>query len=397
MLRLRRSSLVLLVCFLTASPALAQSGSHAGSGLTRQNQLRQQGLTRAWWGQAVMDYQRDKLRHLTTDGDHVFAQCTNGIITAFDAESGRKLWSNRIGDTDAPQMPASTNDEHLLVWSAATMYLLNKDNGQKELQFKLPGQPSTSARSDKEQIYVGFLDGSLYAFDLKTGTINWRFRTSRRIVVPALPHSHTVLFASTNGSLYSVDALTRDLVFQFEADNVISAPMGLYKDWVLLPSEDYKLYAVNINNGEEGWKAPFLSGERIRKAPVVIDDEIYVIPEHRGLFQLAAETGVERWYVRGITEVLAVSPTKVFAVDKLERLVVLDRKSGKKTGGVPLGPATVLMTNTDTDRIYLATPQGTVICLHEVDRDLPFFHKEAEDRPFMPPISPEPDAVGLKQ
>ncbi|WP_339912125.1 PQQ-binding-like beta-propeller repeat protein [Symmachiella dynata] len=388
MSELRKVSLLLLGILICTSPAMAQSGSRVGSGLIRRRILQQQGLTRAWWSQAVMNYRRDKLQHLTNDDKNVYVQSSNGILTTFDAESGRKKWATRIGSADAPGMPASSNDTHVFVWSAATLFMLDKESGKIVEQFDLPGQPSTSARADEEQIYIGFLDGSLYAFDIESGMVNWRYQTSKRILVPALPHSHTVLFASTNGILYSVDALTRDTVFQFESDSQITAPMAVFEDLVLLASEDYKLYALNINNGSQGWRSPFLSGERIKQAPVVIKNDVYLVPEHRGLYCLSAKTGDEHWYVEGIEKLLSLSPRRVYAVDRLNRLVILNRDTGAKVGGVPLGPATVHMTNDFTDRIYVATSSGTIVCLRETPRDLPHFHKNPEEQPLMPQFAP---------
>ncbi len=382
-------SLLLLGILIWTSPATAQSRSRVGSGLIHQKVLERQGLTRSWWAQAVMNSHRDKLRHLTNDLDNVYAQCTNGIMTAFDAETGRKKWAQRFGSGDGPSMPASSNDKHVFVWSAVTLYVMDKETGRILKEFDLPGQPSTSAVADEEQIYLGFLDGSMYAFDIESGAINWRYRTSKRIVVPALPHSHTVLFASTNGVLYSVDALTRETVFQFESDSRITAPMAVYKDLVLLASEDYKLYALNINNGGQGWRVPFLSGEPIQQAPVVIKDDVYLVPEHRGLFRIAAATGDEHWYQPGIRQLLSLSPQFAYGVDELNRLIVLDGETGEKVGGISLGPASIHLTNKFTDRVYVATPTGTIVCLRETQRDLPLYHKNADQQPLMPQFAPE--------
>lgn len=389
MSELRKISLLLLGILMWTSPAVAQTGSRVGSGLINQRFLQQQGLTRAWWSQAVMNYQRDKLRHFTNDDENVYAQCTNGILTTFDAETGRKKWAVRFASGDAPSMPASSNDKNVFIWSAATLYVIDKNTGVIHKTFDLPGQPSTSAVADKEQIYLGFLDGSMYAFNIDTGAINWRYRTSKRIAVPALPHGHSVLFASTNGVLYSVDALTRDTIFQFESDSRITAPMAIYKDLVLLASEDFKLYSLNVNNGGQGWPAPFLSGERIKQAPIVIKDDVFLIPEHRGLFRIAAATGEEHWYQAGIEKLLALSPQFVYGVDRLNRMVVLNRDTGGKVRGFPLGQATIQLTNQFTDRIYIATPTGTIACLRETPRDLPLHHRNPENQPLMPQFAPD--------
>ncbi len=390
MLMIRKISLLLLLgIFMGVVPAAAQSGSRLGSGLLTDQVLKKHGLERAWWAQAVMNYQKDELRHLTNDEQNVYVQCSNNIITAFDAESGRKKWATRVGNANSPSSPASTNDKYVFLTSKATLYMLDKEDGKILHELPLPGQPSTQVSVDEETCYLGFLDGSVYAYDIKTGDMKWRYKTSKRVLVPPMPNGTTVLFASTNGVLFAINSLTRDNIFLFEADNALTAPMAQYEDKVLLASEDFKLYAVNINNGSQGWKDPFLSGDKIRKAPVVIGDNVYLTPEHSGLFRINADTGVEYWFRNGIEKLVAVNPQHVYGVDRLNHLVKMNRDTGGVISGLQLGPLTVRMTNQRTDRIYLATEEGLVICLREIERDLPHYHQNPQEQPILPQFAPE--------
>lgn len=389
MLELKKSGLLLLGILVWTAPAFAQSGSRLSSGLLDEERLVQRGLTREWWSQAVMNYRRDKVTHVTNDERNVYVQCNNGVLTTFDAESGKQKWATRVGQADSPSLAASTNDEMLFVWSRATLYMLNKETGQVLKTYDLPNQPSTSAQADAEQIYLGCLDGSMYAFDIKTGKQNWRYRTSARIVVPAMPNGISVLFASTNGSLYAVEASTRNVVFEFETDNSVTAPIGRYKQLALLASEDYKLYAVDSRNGSQAWSAPFLSGGRIKLAPVVIGDDVFLTPENRGLYRIAAEDGAERWYHEGIQRFLAASPQRVYGIDRLNNLVVMDRETGETINGLSLGRLSIHVTNDRTDRIYLATTTGKIVCVRETSRPLPHYHLHPEEQPILPEFAPE--------
>lgn len=396
MLELRKSGLLLLGILIWNAPALAQSGSRVSSGLLDEQVLNQRGLTRAWWSQAVMNPRRDKLTYITNDERNIYVQCSNGVITTFDAESGKQKWAAQVGQADSPASAASTNGDKLILWSRASLFILNKENGKILKSFKLPGQPSTSAQADDEQVYLGFLDGSMYAFDIETGDMNWRYRTSGRISVPAMLNGSTVLFASNNGSLYSVDALTRTLQFQFEATNTLSAPMARYKDLVLLASEDYKLYSLDVHNGSQGWKSPFLSGERIIKAPVVIGDDVFLTPEHRGLFRIAAKNGKDYWHRKNLKQFVSASPQNVYAVDRLNHLVVLNRDTGETISGIPLGRLAVQLVNNRTDRVYLGTKTGMVICLRELSRSLPRYHINPQEQPLLPQFAPEQTDAAAK-
>ncbi len=390
---LRNLGLLLLGMLIGVAPAAAQSNSRVGSGLTARQILKKHGLERAWWAQAVMNFQRDTLTHITNDERNVYVQSSNGVLTAFDAESGRQKWYQRVGNSDNPTMEASSDEKHVYVWSRANLYVLDKNDGKILMEIDLPDQPSTSARADSEGLYLGFLDGSVYKFDPENGRLVWRYKTSKRILVPPLPNGDNVLFASTNGILYNVNSLTRDHIYLFETDNQLTAPLARYQDLVLLASEDFKLYAVNIKNGSEGWKHPFLSGDKIRKAPIVIGDNVYLTPEHRGLFRLDAATGVEHWFADGIDKVVAINPKYVYGVDRLNHLVKISQDTGEIEGRFALGPLLYHMTNALTDRIYLARKDGLVVCLRETDREFPHYHQRPDEQPLLPQFAPEAPAA----
>src|SRR5262249_45925979 len=103
-----------------ASPAFAQPAGNA-SLLPAESPLNRRGLTRRWWGHAVLNTSREKLAHLANDEHYLFAQSTSGTVTAFDCESGKQLWARNIGAADRPiQLPAM-NDEMLVVVNGLSM------------------------------------------------------------------------------------------------------------------------------------------------------------------------------------------------------------------------------------------------------------------------------------
>ena len=50
------------------------------------------------------------------------------------------------------------------------------------------------------------------------------------------------------------------------------------------------------------------------------------------------------------------------------------RQSGARLDGIAVGNATIRLSNTDTDRIYLADEAGLIQCLHEVEQTEPIVH-----------------------
>jgi hypothetical protein len=64
----------------------------------------------------------------------------------------------------------------------------------------------------------------------------------------------------------------------------------------------------------------------------------------------------------------------------------LQRKRGRPAEDGPLA-------NDRNDRIYLATPQGLIIALHERGREFPAYYKYPERQPILPEFAPEDEAA----
>src|SRR5262249_14518230 len=276
------------------------------------------------------------------------------------------------------------------------------NDGNIAWRLGLPGMAGTSPVADDRRIYVGFMDGSLYAFDLETtqklfsegklpkfseSCVLWRYRTSRQIAIPAVPEGDLVAFASRNGSLYCVTKERRKLVFQFETDAPLSAPIARYHDNLLLASQDFNFYSLNMKNGRQGWQ--YTAGTVIKKAPILIGDDVYLFPHHGNMCRLSAETGVPYWSVPRMVDFLAASSDRVYVVDKNNNLVILSREYGQSQGMFPLDRFTNHLANDRSDRIYLATEAGLVMCLHEQGREFASYHVHPDRQPILPEFAPE--------
>jgi outer membrane protein assembly factor BamB len=258
----------LLGLLAAASDSAAQPPGRGQGAMPSEPSLNRLGLTRRWWSHATIDKSRDKVRYITADETHLFMQSTSGGITAFNAESGRHLWSRQIGPTDRVGLRATLGDELLLVINGAILYAIDKQSGDIVWEYNLPSQPSSRPVADDGRLFVGCLDGSLYNLDLakiadmyqqgmlpnfERNAITWRYRTSRAIVVPAVPAGSRVIFASTSGTLYAIAVEDRKLIYQFETDAALSAPIVRYKDKLLLASEDTNFYSFDITSGRRNW------------------------------------------------------------------------------------------------------------------------------------------------
>jgi outer membrane protein assembly factor BamB len=394
------------VCSLMLSGVALAQRQTTGNVLPTQHQLAQLGLERAWWGQATLNPSRDKVRHVTVDEDIVYVQASSGVTTAFNSETGERMWATLLGQFDQPSFPAVSNEDLALIVVGSTMYGIEKQTGRTVWTLVLPGQPSTGPSVDDNQVYVGTLDGSVYAFSLKKirqlfreqrlpqwsyEAMVWRYQAGKEITSPPIVTGRVVNFGSRDGSLYSVSANDRKLLYQFETDKPIVAPLARSGKVQYVASEDNTFCALNVENGKVLWE--FTSGLPIRRAPFAIGNDLYITPDRGGMYCLESATGTQRWWQPSPTRFLAVAGGSMFASDDEGNLIKISRASGAIEGAFPLRVFSKRVANDRTDRLYLCTESGLIIALRLKGESLPIFHKFPDRLPIVPLVTPEESTV----
>jgi|GEM_PF-343112 len=386
------------------------------------------GLERAWWSQATMDIRRDRVRHLALGEDNVYVQSTAGTVTAFDADTGVKRWARQLGRKDDPSFQAVANDDVVLVVAGLKVFALDKFDGNVEWELELTKAPSTSPAIDRDQVYLGTLDGSVFAYDLKkirelheedrlpqwSGVaLNWRYKSAKIITAPPVTNQLVVNFASQDNSLYSLTATDRKLLWQLETDRPVSAPLGTGTidedrdrdgeldpgedlnddnalgtfDVIFLASEDFNVYCLNRTTGNILWQ--FVSGLPIRKAVRNIGDSVYIFPHGEGVFCVDKRTGIRQWWLPGVIDFVGATRSLVFLTDQTNNLVVVNRSSGYVVGVMPLKGFTVRYGNELTDRLIMATETGLTVCIREAGQEFPTYHAHPERQPILPEFAPD--------
>jgi outer membrane protein assembly factor BamB len=397
------------VCVVTlTSPVLAQRHTTENV-LPTQQELSRLGLERAWWGQATLNPRRDKVRNISIDEDMVYVHSTGGILTAMDSETGHQRWAVLLGQFDQPSYPVVSNEELAMVVVGSTMYGINKKTGSTLWTILLPGQPSTAPGVDAEQAYVGTLDGSVYAFSLRKvqrlyeqqklpqwshEAIVWRTQAGKEITSPPVPSARAVSYASRDGSLYAVGKTDRKLMYQLETDGAIVAPLATTGKMQFLASEDHMFYAIEADandpkkNGRILWE--FTWGLPIRRAPYVVESDLFVTPDRGGMYCLNAEDGSQRWWQPHLYGFLAIVGDSLMASDIDGNLIRVSRSNGAFSGSLPVRNFKMRVANDRTDRVFMSTESGLVIALRQRGASIPVFHKFPDRLPILPEVEPDP-------
>lgn len=222
-----------------------------------------------------------------------------------------------------------------------------------------------------------------------------------RTIMTGVDH---VIWVTDDGNMYlgsigtSEMADSFDILYHVPTDkNITSRPTFIEQDPyfpdqtgnVYMGSRDGYVYCVRENDGKQLWTFP--CNEPIIEHLAVISRELekrdakrkrqyerhlYVPTYQKGMFCLNAATGEKIWQTPGIKRFLSRTNTRLYTVDSRNNLTVMDVQSGQVLGTMPLNNNKIQYLNEITDRIYVATEDGMIQCLAQIDQEEPIYFRQ---------------------
>jgi outer membrane protein assembly factor BamB len=154
---------------------------------------------------------------------------------------------NRIISTPA----IDTSSQRLYIGAArdgdGCMYALRLADGRQAFKTVLPkGIVSSSAIATGGKVYVGCMDGNLYALDGNTGAVLWEFSTGAYFVLgsPSVDSSGRIYFGDSDGIVHALSPWGKELWRSSTQANISSAPAIADDGTLYVTSYDSGLYAI---------------------------------------------------------------------------------------------------------------------------------------------------------
>ena len=143
---------------------------------------------------------------------------------------------------------------------------------------------------------------------------------------------------------------------------------------ILLGAGSGFVFAVNDLSGDVQWKFP---------AGISVADPIGAcggncfVPTFNGTFYCVdMKNGQQKWMIPRILQYVTSGKTKLYVINMLNRLVVLNLADGRPIDSLPLDVDAQVVFNVESDRIFIVAPDGLVQCLHEIDSPEPVYYRE---------------------
>lgn len=125
----------------------------------------------------------------------------------------------------------------------------------------------------KQVVYIGDLDGKLFAIDLATGAKVWEFASEIGFVTAPAVRDGSIYIGDIDGVFYCLNSAGKK-VWSFSAEAEINSSANFHGDNVLVGSQDSRLYAINLKTGAPVWK--YESPDQIRCSVTVAEDRAFV-------------------------------------------------------------------------------------------------------------------------
>ena len=257
-------------------------------------------------------------------GDTIYTIDHEGIVSALNSQSGKKLWSKNV-------TPEFTG------WTGSVVYFFKN----KDLNHGVTGGISYA----DGLLYIGNYAGELIALSAKDGKQIWRKQVNGEISSVPQTNGQVVAVQTMNGKLFVVDAKTGADMWFFENPPPVLTLRGtaapLVTDTAIYAGfANGRLMAFNPSNGlilwEQRMALPKGRSELdrmvdIHASPLIKDGILFVGTYQGRIAAVARGTGGSVWAIDGsTTENLAASDDKLFVSQSDGKVVAYSLTSGEQ-------------------------------------------------------------------
>jgi outer membrane protein assembly factor BamB len=238
-------------------------------------------------------------------GNLIFLASTEGFLTAINKRNGKERWRyNLPEDPCRPtgiryksySSPAFDPDSNTVCFSSYygavhSLHTSGKAVWETSLGAPFCGNPYSygsgvcgSPAIKDQALYIGSLDGNLYALDRTNGQIIWTSNLGNpiRFSSPAIAYDRVYIggWYGYGAGLFCVDALTGEILWKKPMGRIDCSPA--VADGTVYVAGSYDLQAFDAFTGERQWKlrlrdsVPKGAYETIVSSPAIYDGSLYI-------------------------------------------------------------------------------------------------------------------------
>ena len=381
-----------LACIATAILLLgggAASAQRLTHRLLPRDQIARLGLTRAWFAQVELDSSQHHVVRAILSGDQLFVLTSAGTLHAIQALTGETMWVAPLGNPNWPSLGPTASKDLVAFVNGATLYVLKRANGQPAIVRRIGGATGAAPAISPTYCFVPMVTGRLEGYPMADAALPpWFYQSHGRAMTAPLVTDMSVVWTTSSGHIYVANSISPGIRYRVETDSEIVASPSYRSPIVFVATYGGEVLALHETTGAELWK--FAAEYPIIHSPAAVGGRVFVTSLRPALFAVDGASGQHLWSAPKVAQFAAASHERVYAIDNLNALVVLDAASGALLNRMPTDGRSKALVNDQTDRFYLVSNDGKVQCLHEIGAVTPIYHNlPAETAPAQTaPVAP---------
>lgn len=227
------------------------------------------------------------------------------------------------------------------------LYAINIETGKEVWKFHTRGEIRSDALIHNDDLYLNGGDGTLYSLNKKNGEISWLFKTGGEkkydfadyFQSSPIYENGKVYFGSGDGNLYGVNATTGTLSWSYQTSGIIHTKPAISKNKIFFGSFDGHVYGINLSTGKLIWKFKtvghkyFPLGE-VQGSPTLLNNLVFIGARDYNIYALDQEKGYCHWnkaFTRGWGLNSSINDSILYIGSADERvLLALDPTTGEE-------------------------------------------------------------------
>ncbi|MFC1759137.1 PQQ-binding-like beta-propeller repeat protein [Planctomycetota bacterium] len=299
--------------------------------------------------------------------------CT-GVAAASLPEKLDELWNFKVPDGAFDATPVISDSVVYIGDLDGAMFAIDLKTGAKKWKttIKDSGFPASPAIKDG-RLYIGDYDGVFYCFDAANGKEIWKFSAEAEISSPNF-HKDTVVFASQDSRLYSLNAASGKLNWKFAIEDQIQCSPTIVEGRAFLAGCDAKLHIIDLEKGEAIASVDIHNPTGV--TPAVLGDRVFFGTEGGEFLCVNWRTAKREWTYadenanQSIRSSPAVTDAAVVFGSRSKQIYALNPKNGKLIWKVPSRRGIDSSPVIAGDRVYVGVGDGNVMAINLKDHKI---------------------------
>jgi outer membrane protein assembly factor BamB/tRNA A-37 threonylcarbamoyl transferase component Bud32 len=221
-----------------------------------------------------------------------------------------------------------------------------------------------SAACDRGIVYFGSYDNYLYALNLESGKLLWKYQAEGGIVSRPAILDDSVFIGSEDSRLHVISRRSGTLLWTYYTQGPVRSSPFPAHGHIFVGSDDWAIHAININGGRGIWQIE--TSAEVRSTPFVAQDAVYAGNES-GEFYCLDFRGSIKWRFkakRAITSSPTIADNLVLFCSLDSHLYALDAKSGYLVWRFKMDRGSISSPHVADGLIFTGSIDGNIYCVN---------------------------------